>query len=212
MINEIGEAKNYIRGHFDGKPPRRICFVMAKYYKRSGLPLNDALATVQKMLETAGIETNFSVGRCVMAAYENDSELNDGGMVKISRHEIDAIKRVASTRREKILAVALLCCAKAYAGEDGLFTISLSRLAGWIGCDTENLRKRELDILRVFGYVEILPPKETYRGWKKDEVKKNLLQYRVCIPYGTDGEFELLNNDIVGLCEHIFPEIVKHKS
>lgn len=210
MINEIGEAKNYIRGRLHDKPPKRICFVMAKYFKRNGLPLNDALATIQKMLETHQIETNFSVGRCVMAAYENDSELNDGGMVKISKKEIDAIKRIASTRREKILAVALLCCAKAYADADGMFSISFSRLAGWIGCDVENLRKRELDVLTTFGYVEIHAAEDTYRGWKK-EVRRNLLRYRVRIPYAQDGEYELLDNDIIGLCERIFPEIA-HKN
>lgn len=211
MINEIGEAKNYIKGKMDGKPPRRICFVMAKYFKRSGLPLSDALATIQKMLETHGIKTNFSVGRCVMAAYENDSELNDGGMVKISKTEIDAIKRIASTRREKILAVALLCCAKAYGDSDGVFTISLSRLAGWIGCDVENLRKRELDVLKTFGYVEVYAPEDTYRGWKK-EVRRTLLRYKVKIAYGPDGEYELADNDIIGLCERAFPELASKEA
>lgn len=203
MIDEISEAKGYLIGDVPVRNPYRACYTIAKFFKNNGTDARAALETITEWIRLNNIDMQSSPAQCVWAAYQNESEISNEKPVHVSYDEIRQIKMVASTRSERILLLAMLCCAKTYADKDGLFSISFTRLASWIGYDTENLRKRVLNVMERFGVINVFKHKDTLRGWKKG-VNKCYKQYKLNIHYEDGGELALVNNDIVDLYNRAF--------
>lgn len=203
MIEEVSEAKGYLIGSVPVRNPYRACYTIAKFFKSKGTDARAALETIMEWMRLNNIEMSSSPAQCVWSAYRNESEIGDAGKVSISEDEIRQIKMVASTRAERMVLLAMLCCAKAYGDSEGLFSISFTRLANWIGYDAENLRKRVLNVMEQFGVIQIFKHKDTMRGWNKG-INRCYKQYRLNISYGKDGEYELINNDIFDLYDRAF--------
>lgn len=206
MINEVTEVRKYFIGEIDGKSLYRVVYMMAKYHKHNGLPMRDALATILEWVRINKVTLNFSPMSCIYAAYQNQRELDEGMKVSISEKDKNMILRFAYSESEKLLALALMCYAKAFADKKGVFKLSFSALAQWLGLDRSNLYRRHLKALIAFGYVAQHETPEALKAWSRDGGSGN--EYELLAPYDKGGEYELIDNDIHDLCRRVFADSI----
>lgn len=207
MIDEVAEVKQYLNGERleDSRNHYRACYMITKYYKKLGLTRKEIFDTVSEWAADNQIQPRFSLIACVSAAYENERELRHGTTVKISQADADCIRKYSRNREDRRVALALLCCAKCFAGPDGSFVASASALSSWLGMDTSNMCKRQLQHLQSYGFVERVHDEDTISGWKKNYYRQ-ALRFRLLVPFDHDGQWELEHNDIRALYEMVFRE------
>ena len=206
MIDEVAEVKRYLDGEMldDNQNLYRACYMITKFYRKLGLNKHDTFMKVAEWVRKYNLTLPFSLIACVSAAYANEMELRCGNTVKISRADADCIHMYSQNKQERRVALALMCCAKAFAGEDGSFIASSGALSNWLGMDACNLRGRYLRRLQDAGFVEKLKS-DDIRGWKKNYYR-NAMRFRLTVPFDKDGEWELRYNDIRKLYEQVFGE------
>lgn len=204
MISEKTEVKKYFSGNVDKKNLYRAVYMMAKYHKSNGLPMKDALATILEWVKLNKLTLNFSPMGCIHAAYQNQRELNEGMKVSISEKDKDTILRFAYSESEKLLALALVCYAKAFANKHGVFKMSFSALAQWLDMDRSNLYRRYLKPLISFGFIAQHETPEALKAWNRDGGYGS--EYELLVPYDKGGEYELVDNDIHDLYKRVFAE------
>lgn len=207
MIDEVAEVKEYLDGNkLDNKQIYyRACWMVAKYYKKLGLEESDCFIKVAEWVRKYDLKFNFSLAGCVASSYTNARDLRCGTTVRISQNDANTIRMYSINKQDRRVALALMCCAKAYAGEDGSFGASSCALASWLGVDDANVRGRIIPRLVKIGFAEKLESADTMRGWQKNYYR-NAYRFRLKVPYDQDGEWELQRNDIRTLYEQVFME------
>ena len=206
MIDEVAEVKRYMdgKGLDDSNNYYRACYMIAKYFKKLGTSKGDTLQKIAAWVRQYSLAPSFSLANCISAAYSNDRPLRCGTTVRISQEDADNIRLYASNKADRRVALALLCCAKGFAEEDGSFVASTCALASWLGMDRGNLSGRPLKNLESYGFIERLPNTEL-RGWEKNYYR-NSCRFRLLVPYKPEGKWELKYNDIRTLYERVFGE------
>ena len=207
MIDEVAEVKTYLDGEKvdNSNIHYRACYMITKYYKKLGHSESDCFLKVAEWVRRYGLDLNFSLAGCVASAYMNTRELRCGATVRISQKDVDTIRMYSTNKQDRRVALALLCCAKSYAGKDGSFVASSCAMASWLGMNDANMRKRNINRLLSLGYVERLENENNVRGWQKN-YWRNSYRFRLLVPYDRTGEWELVNNDIRKLYEQVFVE------
>lgn len=207
MVDEMAEARKYLSGQQLEQKGNlyRACYMVAKYYKQLGCDEEAIFQKTAEWVRTYNLTLDFSLAGCIAAAYMNDRELRNGNVVRISKEDADTIRLYALNKADRRVALALLCCAKGYAGSDGSFVASSGAIGSWLGMDAGNVRSRYIPRLVKIGYIEKLPTQETIRGWQKNYYR-NAYRLRLKVPYRDDGEWELRNNDIRTLYTQVFDE------
>ena len=207
MIDEVAEVKQYLDGNRleDGRNHYRACYMITKYYKQLGMTKKDTFDKVSQWASEHGLQPKFSLIGCVNTAYENDVALRHGGTVKISQADVDCICKYSRNRADRRVALALMCCAKSFADENGVFVASSGALGSWLGMCSPNIRQRHLRYLQDYGFVERIDTVETMHGWRKNYFRQ-ASRLRLLVPFDKDGEWELINNDIRRLYEQAFGE------
>lgn len=132
---------------------------------------------------------------------QNDMRLQDPA-VYISDSDITAIKERFDTYNEQILALAVLCYAKAYASDDGTFKLSQRLLGHWIGMNKKTVHKY-LERLENMGYISLYEPGEV-SSWYQKTVVSQLNTYQLNVPYTNDGEIVFDDNDVKSLYDQLF--------
>lgn len=201
MINEVAEAKRYIDGNIGMSSVYRACFMMAQYYRMEGLDKREAFQKIADWIYSNNVKIEFSPMQCVISAFEHGANLRSGDDVYISDRDKEQILKFAYTKKEKMLALAFLCCAKSLSNEDGCFNISLSNLAYWINERRNNLY-RQLKSLTTFGFVEQVEHTDSIANWNK--TREDGVGYKVLVPYDKGGTHRLVNNDIFSLYDELF--------
>jgi hypothetical protein len=207
MIDEIAEVKRYLSGEGleDSRNYYRACYMIAKYYKKIGKSKSDAFQKISAWVRDHALTLPFPLIACVSTAWENETPLRCGTTVKISQADADVIRLYSRNRQDRKTALALMCCAKAFAEKDGSFTASSSALASWLGMDSANLRQRQLKHLQEYGFIEKAESDDAMHGWKKNYYR-NACRFRLLVQYTSSGKWELVHNDIRNLYEQIFGE------
>lgn len=207
MIDEVAEVKQYLDGKRleDKDNYYRACYMVTKYYKQLGMTKSEIFAKVAEWVRQYGLTLSFPLMSCVSAAYSNENELRHCAAVKISQSDAECMKLYSRSKQDRRVALALMCCAKAYADADGAFTASVSAMASWLGMDASNVRERHIKHLIDFGFAERVSSEEGMRGWKKNYFH-NAMRFRLKVPYSKSGKWAMQCNDIRALYEQVFGE------
>ena len=179
--------------------------MITKYYRKLGLSKQETFAKIAEWVRKYGLTFSFSLMSCVSAAYTSETELRCGATVKISQADADCIRMYSRNKNDREVALALMCCAKAFAGDDGSFVASAAALASWLGMAASNVRERQIRHLVDFGYVERLAGDTSLRGWRKNYYR-NSMCFRMKVPVSKGGRWTLKYNDIRTLYEQVFGE------
>lgn len=203
IINERQEVREYLDGiglHRDIE--YRICFLLAKWFYECG---DTTVVKIRNHLKKWAKDNDFyfTVAMNPIAArvIENDMHLLEPE-VHISNDDIAIIKECFDTYNEQIVALAVLCYAKAYADEDGTFKLSQRLLGHWIGMNKKTVHKY-LQNLENMEYITLCETGEI-NSWYHKTVVSQMNSYKFNVPVMNEGEFSLDDNNIKAFYELLF--------
>lgn len=139
----------------------------------------------------------------------DDMKLEGDMDIFIGQPDIDEIIRRCDTYEERLIALAVLCYAKAYADASGVFKISQRMLSYWTGLNARSVKKY-LDRLCGLEYI-CLEKKGDINSWYQSTVVIQLNTYKALFPITNVGEYCLLDNNIHALYDLVFVGIDRTK-
>lgn len=205
-INEVIECKDYLEGrNIDTKCLYRICYMLAKWFKQEGFSHIEIRDAIFRWGKQHNVYITYNVNKIIYTALEDKKRLKDNVVIKINQNDISEIKKRFDGNNTRLLALALLCYAKANANQDGEFSISSVALSNWLGLNRGNLSSRALSELIDFGYVERVSPAPGY-VWKPADKADKYKQWnlKINVPLFNSGGVELVDNNILDLYKCIF--------
>ena len=203
MINEVALVKDLLSGKcIDKKCLYRDCYLLAKWYKQSGCDHMEIRERIFEWAKENGIYITYNLNNIIRKAMNDKTRLKDNIVVRISGHDVVEIGRRFDGRNVRLLALALLCYAKANANRDGEFSISSVALGSWIGITNTNIIGRYLPELEDFGYIKKLESGKTF-SWDSAEKYKQL-HLKLLVPFTNDGAVQLEKNNIRALYDECF--------
>lgn len=209
MINEVLEVQQYLNGEKITKEClRRICFQIARWYKQQGydhLQIREAIFAWANKYE---MFLDFSVNTIINTVMDSRSKLRDDIEVFVSEDDIHQITGRFDGNNVRLIALAILCYAKAYANSEGLFDVSEAALASWVGLRRSNVSAYYMKELTNYGYVEKIVPKKATYSWSRGTRNKSA-KFRLKVPFKNEGSYKLIDNDIDQLFHDIFENPVK---
>jgi hypothetical protein len=143
-----------------------------------------------------------------LAFNANIKPLRTGG-VKINKQDIANINKRFDNMNTKLVALAMLCYAKAHANKQGEFSISSVSLGLWLHINRQNLRSKYIKELVDYEFLIEVDPKlrstrsADHKKWAQPYEDQSI-QYRINSPIYNNGEYELKDNDMRTLFSEIF--------
>lgn len=204
MINEVVEVMDYLSGKNISKNNiYRMCYLIAKWFKAMGLEPVKIRERIFEWANENGLYIKQSVNDIIHRALTDKKKLRENVEIKISKTDIEEIEMRFDKPKTKLVALAILCYAKANADKNGEFCISSVALGAWLDIHSSNIRRNYLRELVEFGYIsKVSTPKGTFNWSHSDE--ENYSKYRIEVSVRNCGAFVLQNNDIKKLHKEAF--------
>lgn len=203
MINEVDLVKDLLSGTgIDKKCLYRDCYLLAKWYKQNGCNHMEIRENIFKWAKDNNIYITYNLNNIIRKAMNDKSRLRDNVVVRISGKDVIEIGRRFDGRNVRMLALAMLCYAKANANRDGEFSISSVALGCWIGIANSNILSRYLPELEDFGYIKKLDCAKAHSWDASDKYKQ--LRLKLLVPFANDGAVILNGNNIAELYDECF--------
>lgn len=204
MINEKIDAERYLQGEGLYRDVEyRICYLLSKLFYEQG---NTTVPQIRDKLKQWAQDNDFylkvSMNSVAERVINGDAMLQGQTPVYISTSDVATIKDKFDTYEERLVALAVLCYAKAYADYNGRFTLSASALSHWLTFQSKHLRKY-LNRLIDLEYIKLVS-KGDINSWYKNTVVVTIDTYKMIVPFDNVGEFELVDNNIEQLYEDAF--------
>lgn len=209
MINERVEVRDYLQGknlHRDIE--YRICLLLAKWYYEQG---NTTVPAIREKLKIWAKENNFyfnvSMNTIASRVIDGKMKLQGDFPIYINNADIEIIKKSFDSYYERIVALAVLCYAKAYA-KDNKFKISQIALEHWLNINHRTLSKY-FKMLEEFDYICKVQGGDVH-SWYNKYVVAEAYTYEILVPCENAGEYQLVDNNIFDLYDIIFNGIDLH--
>lgn len=200
MINERVEVEKYLQGkNYTKATDYRVCYLLSKYYYEQGF---SRYATRQAIFDWGNkyhIQITTRVNDVVDNVFDNKEKLVEKE-VYISNKDVDEIKARFDIKSERIVALAILCYAKAMANQSGEFILSIAGIASWTGYGLTTV-KAAMKRLRNYEYVEIVDYGKTYSWFGTVKTKCNT--YRLSVDTYKKHDYKLEKNDLNALYSEI---------
>lgn len=197
MVNEIYEAQEYVKGNnIDLKNLYRIYVMMVRWHKSQGLDKIEIRNVIAKWKKKHGIDIRSNTNEIIARVFDRETnpELSTP-VVKINKQDVANINRRFDSKKTKLVALAMLCYAKAYANEDGEFNISLTSLSAWTGVNRHMLGRKYIKELVDYEYLTVVSKYESKNYWEF-QYREQSTKYRLNFKLVNTGDFELENNDL----------------
>lgn len=209
MINERVEVRDYLQGknlHRDIE--YRICLLLAKWYYEQG---NTTVSAIREKLKIWAKENNFyfnvSMNTIASRVIDGQMKLEGNFPIYINDTDIGIIQRDFDSYYERIVALAVLCYAKAYA-KDNKFKISQIALEHWLNINHRTLSKY-FKMLEEFDYVGKVQGGDIH-SWYNKYVVAESYTYEILVPCENTGKYQLVDNNIFDLYDVIFNGVDLH--
>lgn len=209
MINERVEVRDYLQGknlHRDIE--YRICLLLAKWYYEQG---NTTVSAIREKLKIWAKENNFyfnvSMNTIASRVIDGQMKLQGDFPIYINDTDIGIIQRDFDSYYERIVALAVLCYAKAYA-KDNKFKISQIALEHWLNINHRTLSKY-FKMLEEFDYIGKVQGGDIH-SWYNKYVVAESYTYEILVPCENTGKYQLVDNNIFDLYDVIFNGVDLH--
>ena len=207
MVDEIYEVSQYLDGkNIVHSNLYRVCLQMVRWHKDKGEL--SRIEIREKILYDWALKHKINVRYNLNDIINRVFDSNDFGMlkshvVKVNNHDVERIKRSFDNETTKLVALAMLCYAKAHGSKKGEFTMSAVNLGAWLGINRKSLTKKYIKELIDFNYLTIAAKPTNNSKWKKAFAEQST-RYMINAPLHNSGNFELKNNEIGILFSEVF--------
>ena len=205
MVNEIYETQQYLEGKsIVTNNLYRVCYLLVCHYKEKGYKKMEIREALFEWGKQHNIFIKYNVNNIINRVFDSDKAiLLKAPVVKINKQDITEIKKRFDDNKTRLVALAMLCYAKAHGNEDGEFNISSVGLGAWLNINRKALRIKYIKELIEYDFItEIEKPLNNMR-WEQPYDSQST-QYRINFPVHNSGKATLINNDIRLLFSEVF--------
>ena len=202
MINEYSWAEELYKGNRSPSTKNNYgdCMYLARYLIQNG----NSVPQSCNLLYDWGKENHiYFDNRIVLMCQkaEKMQPLRDFVDIHISEEEINTIKTMLKKKNSQIVALAMLCYAKAFHAPSESFDISTYQLELWTGIQRENISGRYIKEIESMGIIKKVEPSamDYWKGFAKSKMNK----YKFCFPLLNEGKYVLNDNNIIGFFESL---------
>jgi len=204
MINEVIEANTYLNGEYLNKKNLfRICYMLAKWFKEQGQTHIEIRDSIFNWAKKYNLFIPYNLNNIIYQALDDKQRLKDNVVVKINEKDTQEINKRFDNKNTKLVALAMLCYAKAFADRDKEFSLSSVALSAWLDMNDSNLRNIYIRELIDFGYITKVENTQNTHSWNKKKSSKTQ-KYKMLADLHNSGETQIMENDIKSLFEKLF--------
>jgi hypothetical protein len=204
MIDERNEALGYLDGMgLNADNLYRMCWLLICLYKEQGLT---PCAIRDKLFEWGKkhrVWIKYDVNSIITRVFDAQNNMLRSPIVKVSKQDVERIKKSYFNKKVRLVALAMLLYAKAYANKKKEFYISSVGLGAWLGISRKTLRGKYIKELVDFEYLVEVEARAVGNEWNKEDGAQSI-KYRLNVPLYEDGEYEMEGNDIYKLYNEAF--------
>jgi len=205
LLNEKNEVMAILKGkRIDKKRTYRSCYLLAKYYKSLGYNMVDTRKVIFEWANKYKITITDDLNSIIQRAFRDKKELVNNVEIRISDEDIKEIISRFDRYNTRLLAFGILCYAKLYADESGLFYMSQVGLSNWLGISQSALSDRYLKELIDFCYIEKVSKKDVRLIRYRNKHASKILVYRIKVKHENTGNHIVRDEDIIKEFENIF--------
>jgi hypothetical protein len=211
LVNEVHEVKQYLEGkNIVLNNLYRICYLMVCYHKEKGLKKIEVRETLFEWGKVNHVFIKYNVNNIINRVFDSDTAIKlKSPSVKINKQDLMEIMKRFDDNKTKLVALAMLCYAKAHADKMGEFNISSVGLGAWLGINRKALRNKYIKELIEYEYLlEVSKPQNSVRWTQAYDAQST--RYKINAPLHNIGDYVLVDNGIEKLFSDIFYE-VKHE-
>lgn len=203
MINEIMIVKDLLNGkNINTKTTYRNCFLLSKWFREyEGKDKLEIRMSIFDWAKTNHIYLNINLNDCIDNALSNSRRLTSDNKIRISGKDIQEINMRFDNKNVKRIALGLLCYAKQFADQDGVFSLPMVAFGEWVGISYTHISTRYINELIDYKFIE---RKSSARKSWNGKVLSGSPEFKILVPLYNDGEFELDGNDIKDLYTRVF--------
>jgi len=205
MINEAYETQQYLDGNdIVTSNLYRICYLIVCHYKEKGYKKIEIREALFDWGKQNNVFIKYNVNNIINRVFDTDKAvLLKVPTVKINKQDAIEIKKRFDDNKTRLVALAMLCFAKAHGTKDGEFYISSVGLGAWLNINRKTLRNKYINELIEYEFItEIEKPQNNMR-WEKSYDTQST-QYRINFPIHNSGNATLVNNDVRILFSEVF--------
>lgn len=208
LLNEINEVAAILNGNrINRKYTYRTCYLLAKYYNSLDYDPIKIREEIFNWGKKHQVYITDDLNSIIQRALHDNSKIINSVEIKISKNDIEEIKKRFDKYNTQLTAFAILCFAKKHADKNGLFYISQVGLSNWIGIHDTNISNRYIKELIDFKYLnKVSRNKIKYIARRKKTVSK-LLVYKMKVDYSNNGIYIFKDQNIREEFEKLFSYI-----
>ena len=204
MVNEVYEAQQYLAGeNINRTNLYRICYLLISLFKNQGYKRTEIRDMVFAWGSKNKITVEYDVNSIINRVFDIDNLSLSAPIIKINKQDIYAINKLFDNEKVRLVALAILCYAKAHANKKGEFYVSSVGLGAWLGINRKTLRSRYIKELIDFEYLVEVEKYKNNNKWN-DSYDKQSTKYRLNTSLHNSGEFVLRDNDVRKLFSEVF--------
>lgn len=206
MIDQSIEVSRLLSGKFSKQNLYTSFYLLSKYYAEQGLELSEISKSVFKWAKSHGLFVKYDLNIIAKKAKEDKLKLTNNVEVYINQEDIDNINSWFYNKNTKLIALAVLCYAKVNSNKNREFSISSYDIGAWVDIHHSSIRRRYLNELIEFGYLEKIKVPVNSKNWNNSK-EDGCTRYKLNVDYYNSGEYKLIDNDIYKLYKEIFDKI-----
>ena len=207
MIDEIFEVKQYLKGvNVSKQNLYRTCYLLVKWYKELGSKKIEVRAALFEWGKKYNFYIKYNVNDIIDTVFERNSPNLKSPEIKINKNDVKNINKRFDNKNTKLVALAVLCYAKAFANEDGEFSLTSVGLSSWLNINRQSIRKKYIKELIEYEFVSEVSKPERIKNkndWGKPYEEQST-RYKINMPLNNSGDFVLRNNEIGKLFSEVF--------
>ncbi|MGF6375085.1 hypothetical protein M2140_000119 [Clostridiales Family XIII bacterium PM5-7] len=180
--------------------------MLAKWFYENGAK---TVLDIRNKLKEWATENDFyltvAMNPVATRVITGDMKLLGTSPIYINDEDVKLIKNRFDTEKERLVALSILCYAKAYADKKKEFRLSKNAFSLWVGIDKKTTRKYINEAIDV-EYITLCD-KGSINSWYQTTVVSQLGTYKIEAPLENSGQYELVDNNIYELYDLIFEGI-----
>lgn len=203
MIDETIEVNHILDGKFSKQNLYNSYYLLAKYYIEQGLELSEASKALFNWAKSNELFVKYDLNAIVKRAKEDKNKLTRNVKIYINQNDIDNINNGFYNKNTKLVALAILCYAKANINKNRELHVSSCDIGAWVNIHNSSIRRRYINELVEFGYLTKIKSPINNHSWGNLK-EESSTKYKLNVDYYNSGEYELIDNDIHKLYREIF--------
>lgn len=206
MVDERFEAEQYLAGKGIVKSNLyRTYSLLARWCKEQHMTRYEARKEIVRWCEEHKQDAKYDINSILTKVFDTCAPILKSQTIKINKQDVKHITDRFCNNSTKLVALAILCYAKAFADQNDEFSLSSVGLSAWLSINRKSLRNRYIKELIDYEYISEISKPQNSKQWteKCDDLS---IRYKINVPIHNSGDFILKKNNVRILFSELFSD------